>query len=115
MGAQEEARAAARLREAAEIQNKERQRRLEKRQLVEQTRNLQQTVSDLERQVCSRVCACSGVGAFLRMVGRAFTNRFDRVYRLLLHHCVGSHTVYTRGTRPLSPCLPCLSKRIAPW
>lgn len=51
MGAREEARDAARLREAAEIQERERRRRLEKRQLMERTRDLKQTVSELERQV----------------------------------------------------------------
>eukprot|EP00903_Cladosiphon_okamuranus_P010836 g10237.t1 len=50
LGAREEARDAARLREAADIQERERRRRLEKRQLVERTRDLKQTVSELERQ-----------------------------------------------------------------
>eukprot|EP00752_Nemacystus_decipiens_P016258 g14538.t1 len=50
IGAREEARDAARLREAAELQERERRRRHEKRQLVERTRDLKQTVSDLERQ-----------------------------------------------------------------
>ncbi|CBN79707.1 hypothetical protein Esi_0392_0002 [Ectocarpus siliculosus] len=50
VGAREEARDAARLREAAEIQERERRRRLEKHQLVERTRDLKQTVSELERQ-----------------------------------------------------------------
>lgn len=54
VSAREEARDAARLREAAEIQERERRRRLEKRQLVERTRDLKQTVSELEREV-SRV------------------------------------------------------------
>lgn len=54
VGAREEARDAARLREAAEIQDRERRRRLEKRQLVERTRDLKATVSELERQVQGR-------------------------------------------------------------
>lgn len=51
VGAREEARDAARLREAAEIQERERRRRAEKRQLVERTRDLKRTVSELEREV----------------------------------------------------------------
>lgn len=52
MGAREEARVQARLREAAEIQERERRRRLEKRELVARTRDLKRTVSELEREVC---------------------------------------------------------------
>ena len=52
LGAREEARAGARLREAEEIQERERRRRLEKNRLEERTRDLKRTVSDLERQVC---------------------------------------------------------------
>ena len=61
VGAREEARDSARLREAAEIQERERRRRLEKRQLMERNRDLKQTVSELERQVSRRLTAASWV------------------------------------------------------
>lgn len=62
VGVREEARDAARLREAAEIQKRERQQSLEKRQLAERTRDLKHTVLELERQVRSIGCACGVVG-----------------------------------------------------
>lgn len=65
VGAREEARDAARLREAAEIQERERRRRREKRELVERTRDLKQTVSELERQV--RRLAVRVVRPFIRV------------------------------------------------
>lgn len=51
VGAREEARDAARLCEAAEIQERERRQSLEKRRLAEKTRDLKLTVTELERQV----------------------------------------------------------------
>lgn len=52
IGAHEDARAAARRREATEIQERERRRRLKNRKLAEETNDLRQTVSELEKQVC---------------------------------------------------------------
>lgn len=63
VGARKEARAAQRFREATEIQERENRRRREKRKLVERTRDLQDTVSDLERQV--RTCSTRNHGMSL--------------------------------------------------
>lgn len=62
VGAREEARDAARFREAAEIQERERRQTLVKRQLAERTRDLQHTVSELERQVRLVGCPSCVVG-----------------------------------------------------
>lgn len=72
MGAREEARVQARLREAAEIQERERRRRLEKRELVARTRDLKQTVSDLEREVCARVAVFVRLPLYLWTVAAIF-------------------------------------------
>ena len=76
LGAREEARAGARLREVEEIQERERRRRLKKKQLEERTRDLKRTVDDLERQVCGLSCVGLCVWGGVLGVGFGFVLGF---------------------------------------